>query len=157
MPSRRDQIKMTPEDMRTFIGTARTLIIVSNGANGYPHPMPMHFAVDDDNCLYVTTFRKSQKVKNFERDARATLLIEAGERYEELRAVLIYARAEIIDDPGMARRVAVLREEKDSQLGFPAAPVSPEHQPGTTTKRVVLKFTPERFVSWDHRKLGGIY
>jgi hypothetical protein len=24
-------------------------------------------------------------------------------------------------------------------------------------KRVVLKVTPERVVSWDHRKLGGAY
>jgi nitroimidazol reductase NimA-like FMN-containing flavoprotein (pyridoxamine 5'-phosphate oxidase superfamily) len=155
MPSRRDLIKMTPEEMRTFIGGARTLIIVSNGANGYPHPMPMHFAVDDEGCLYVTTFRKSQKVKNFERDPRAALLIESGEDYDELRAVVIYARAEIIDDPETARRVAAMREKKDSR--YVAAPVSPEHQPGTTTKRIVLKFTPERFVSWDHRKLGGIY
>jgi len=27
----------------------------------------------------------------------------------------------------------------------------------TAEKRVVLKFTPERFVSWDHAKLGGRY
>ncbi|MBI1961773.1 MAG: pyridoxamine 5'-phosphate oxidase, partial [Candidatus Rokubacteria bacterium] len=24
-------------------------------------------------------------------------------------------------------------------------------------KRVVLRFTPTRIVSWDHRKLGGAY
>jgi hypothetical protein len=27
----------------------------------------------------------------------------------------------------------------------------------TAEKRVVLKFTPERFVSWDHSKLEGRY
>jgi hypothetical protein len=27
----------------------------------------------------------------------------------------------------------------------------------TAEKRVLLKFTPERVVSWDHAKLGGRY
>ena len=41
----------------------KTLIIVSNGHNGYPHPMPMWFDRDHDGCLYCTTFGKSQKVQ----------------------------------------------------------------------------------------------
>jgi len=30
-----------------------------------------------------------------------------------------------------------------------------EHLRAQAAKRVVLRFTPTRIVSWDHRKLGG--
>lgn len=35
---------------------------------------------------WVWTYAKSQKIKNLERDPRATLLVETGHEYSELRA-----------------------------------------------------------------------
>ena len=45
-----------------------------------------------DGEIWCWTYRKSQKVKNIERDPRATLLIETGEEYPELRGIQIEAR-----------------------------------------------------------------
>jgi nitroimidazol reductase NimA-like FMN-containing flavoprotein (pyridoxamine 5'-phosphate oxidase superfamily) len=157
MPSRRELIQLTEEEKKDFAQNEKTLIIVSNGRDGYPHPMPMWFYMDDDGNFYCTTFRKSQKVLNFQRDPRASLLIETGEEYAELKSLLVYARCEVIDDFDVVRDTLVKintkgREVDEAQVEQLLAAVSK-----TAEKRVVLKFVPDREVSWDHAKLGGRY
>jgi nitroimidazol reductase NimA-like FMN-containing flavoprotein (pyridoxamine 5'-phosphate oxidase superfamily) len=157
MPSRRELIALSDAEIAAFLDSQKTLIIVSNGRDGYPHPMPMWFHRDDAGCLNCTTFSKAQKVLNFRRDPRAALLVESGEEYAELKSVLIYARAEIIEDPAVVRetlvdingRGRVLTPAERERLGDAVS--------GTAAKRVVLRFTPERCVSWDHSKLAGRY
>ncbi|MBT5793136.1 MAG: pyridoxamine 5'-phosphate oxidase, partial [Gammaproteobacteria bacterium] len=87
--SRRDQIKMTDDEIGSYLKNSRTIILVSNGKNGFPHPMPMWYAVDDQNVVYMTTFRKSQKINNLKKDPRVALLVESGDVYQELKSVLI--------------------------------------------------------------------
>lgn len=157
MPSRREQIRLTEEEKRDYVDSQKTLIIVSIGKDGYAHPMPMWFYVDDDGNFYCTTFRKSQKVLNFQRDPRASLLVESGQDYAELKSLLVYARCEVIDDLDVVCDTLVKISTKgravtDAELEQLRGAVS-----GTAEKRVVLKFTPEREVSWDHAKLGGTY
>ena len=157
MPSRRDLIRMSQEEALDFLRQSRTMTICSIAPDGHPHPMPMWFAVDDELTVTMTTFRKSQKVRNVERDPRVTLLVEAGEEYPELRGVVIYGRCEIIDD---------LETVKDTLMRVaggapPSDPAAREAMgkaiAGTAAKRVCLRIRPERVVSWDHRKLGGRY
>ena len=78
MPSRRELIQMTEAEQRAFLDEQKTITIVSNKADGYPHPMPMWFAFDPDRTVRMTTFRKSQKVLNVSRDPKVTLMAEAG-------------------------------------------------------------------------------
>ena len=59
--------------------------------------MPLWY-VPRDGEIWIYTYAKSQKVRNLERDARATLLIETGHEYAELRGVEIEAEAEIHRD-----------------------------------------------------------
>src|SRR2546422_2611871 len=50
-----------------------------------PHLMPLWY-VRDGLTLYAWTYGKAQKVRNLEREPRATVQIEAGrDRYGELR------------------------------------------------------------------------
>jgi nitroimidazol reductase NimA-like FMN-containing flavoprotein (pyridoxamine 5'-phosphate oxidase superfamily) len=157
MPSRRNNIELSATEIRSFLDSSKTLIIVSNGKDGYPHPMPMWFYVDDAGCLYCTTFSKSQKVMNWRRDPRASLLVESGEEYAQLKGVVIYARAEVIDDLDIAIDTLV-------KINTRGATIDPAQRQAliaavskTASKRVVIKFHPERYVSWDHSKLGGRY
>ena len=98
MPSRRKLIELDADEIRDYLDAEKTLIIVGNGHNGYPHPMPMWFAHDPDGSIRCTTFGKSQKVLNWRRDPKATLLVESGVEYAELKGVMIYAHCEVIDD-----------------------------------------------------------
>jgi PPOX class probable F420-dependent enzyme len=118
--------------------------------------MPMWFLVRDGE-IWIWTYAKSQKVKNLERDPRATLLVEAGEEYTELRGVQIEAEAELIRD---TERVADFGKQLavrytagiDSVEGDAAAALEAQ-----AAKRVAIRFSPVRTATWDHRKLGGTY
>ena len=106
---------------------------------------------------WIWTYAKSQKVRNLERDERATLLVEAGDEYHELRGVMLRARAEIardIDDGRRLRRGA-LRQVP----GRPARSTSGMREAlrAQAAKRVAIRFEVDETVSWDHAKLGGAY
>jgi len=155
--SRRKQIEMTDAEARAFLDGSRTVILNSIGRDGVPHPMPMWFAVEDDGAVVMTTFAKSQKIRNLERDPRVSLLAEDGEAYAELRGVVIYGKAEL--SPGVDQVLDVL--ERVTRRSTGAAGAAPEALRAglekTARKRVAIRVRPERIVSWDHRKLGGVY
>ena len=157
MPSRRKQIEMTEFERAAYIEDAHTLIIVSNGNNGFPHPMPMWFAVEDDGSLLCTTFTKSQKVLNWRRDPKASLLIESGEAYAELRGVVIYADTEIIEDTESVVDALVKINSKGRNLDSIQIQTLRTSVASTANKRILLKFKPNKYVTWDHTKLAGRY
>lgn len=157
MPSRRKLIQMTDIEIEDYLSKAHTLIVISNGRHGYPHPMPMWFARNADGSLVCTTFGKSQKVVNWKRDARATLLVESGHEYTDLKGVVIYAETEIVSDEDQVVDVLVSINSKGRALNDEQLGKLRETVRRTATKRVALKFTPRKYVSWDHTKLGGQY
>jgi PPOX class probable F420-dependent enzyme len=157
MPSRRDLIRMSDDELRTFLRTSKTIIINSIGPDGYPHPMPMWFAVDDDDTVRMTTFRKSQKVRNIERDPRVSLLVESGEEYNRLRGAVLYGQARVVDELAAVTRTLLAiggigdLADPEARKGAEAAVAK------TAAKRVAILIRPEKIVSWDHTKLGGTY
>ena len=155
--SRRDQIKMPPEEIVGFLKNSRTMILVSNSKDGYPHPMPMWYAVDDDNVVYMTTFRKSQKILNLRRDPRVALLVESGNVYEELKSVLIYTEVELLDDTEATRDLLLRISVQRGDLKEDAPESVRAGMMKTAEKRIGMKFTPNRIISWDHSRLGGVY
>jgi PPOX class probable F420-dependent enzyme len=157
VPSRRAAIRLSDAEVREFLEKGRTIVICSNGQGGVPHPMPMWYGLDPDGSVVMTTFARSQKVRNLERDPRVALLLEDGESYGELRGVVVYGRAEIERD---VERVleTLARVSARTQAGAGADPKALRAAlRGQAAKRVALRVRPERVVSWDHRKLGGVY
>jgi PPOX class probable F420-dependent enzyme len=156
MPSRRDQIKLTEEEQRGLIDSERIAVVSSVGPRGWPHVMPLWY-VPRDGEIWIWTYAKSQKVKNLERDPRATLLIETGVEYGELRGVQIEAEAEIIRD---LDRIVDYAKEMTVRYSEGIQSVEGDAEDGLRAqapKRVAIHFHPKRIASWDHRKLGGIY
>lgn len=155
--SRRDQIRMTDDEIREFVRASKTIILTSTGPDGYPHPMPMWFVCDEKLEIRMTTYGKSQKVLNLERDPRCALLVEAGEVYEQLKGVLLYGQAELISDT--ERVIDTLVEASGTRVGDDPeqAKTIRDAMRGNASKRVVIRVRPERIVSWDHSKLGGVY
>lgn len=156
MPSRRDLIRMTPEEVHAYLGEQRRIVVVTIGPDGMPHPVPMNYGIDEACRVVITTFRKSQKVRNVERDPRATLLVESGEGYGELKAAILFADVEIIDDPEAVRAEMNRIRAADTLAGLMDAGMNDQVR-ASLAKRVVLRFTPFRTISWDHGKLGAFY
>lgn len=153
MPSQRDRIGMTPEEVAPFLAGERVVSVATLGPDGWPHLVPLWYVVLDGE-LWASTYSKSQKVRNLERDPRATLLVEAGEDYRELRGVMLTARAEIYRDPETVLRVRERLFAKYERPG-PIDDAARERLRAGSAKRVVIRFRPERVVSWDHRKERG--
>jgi PPOX class probable F420-dependent enzyme len=151
--SRRDQIRLTDDEIRDFLASSKTVILVSNGRDGFPHAMPMWFNVAPDGAIHMTTFGKSQKVKNLQRDPRCTLLVESGQEYAELRGVAMYGEAEVVED--IERIVDTLIAASGGQDA--ENPAVREAMKKSAAKRVLIRLLPDRVVSWDHGKLGGVY
>jgi PPOX class probable F420-dependent enzyme len=152
MPSQRERIQLTDAEIRGFLASARAIIINSIGRDGVPHPMPMFYAVEDDGSIVMSTYRKSQKIRNLRRDPRCSLLVEDGAKYFELRGVVIYGIAELIDDTDV---VMAILAAVASRQGEPVDN-SDEALAGRrriAEKRTGIRVRPERVVSWDHRKL----
>jgi len=155
--SRRDQINMTLEEISDFLQQSRTIILVSNGKDGFPHPMPMWYAVDENNVVYMTTFRKSQKINNLKRDPRVSLLVESGDVYQQLKSVVIYTEVELVTDVEATRDILFNISVQRGDLQADAGEAIREGMMNTASKRMGMKFTPDKIISWDHSKLGGVY
>jgi nitroimidazol reductase NimA-like FMN-containing flavoprotein (pyridoxamine 5'-phosphate oxidase superfamily) len=155
--SRRDQIRLTDQEIIDYLKSSRTIILVSNGKDGYPHPMPMWYWSDDEGTVYMTTFRKSQKINNINRDPKVSLLVESGDEYQELKGLLMYSEAEIVDELDYTRdimfKLSVARGDAQSDQEEMIRGALQK----TAEKRVVIRCKPNRIVSWDHGKLGGVY
>ena len=147
---------MTPAELASFLDEQRTVMVSTIGPSDRPHTMPLWYVVDDAPSLRGWTFAKSQKAKNLERDPRATLLVEDGTSYEELRGVMFECDVQLERDPERLAElgIAIFKRYGDgSDLSEEAEGVVRQQ----AEKRVGLAFTPTRTVSWDHRKLGGTY
>jgi PPOX class probable F420-dependent enzyme len=156
MPSRRDAIRMTPQEVRAYLAQARRIVLVTIGADGMPHPVPMNYGLDDEGRVLITSFAKSQKVRNLERDPRASLLVESGETYAELKAVISFCDVEILRDPQeVAAAMRMIRASDDLAGSIDGA--MNEQVRASLAKRVVLRCTPYRHVSWDHAQIAGFY
>ncbi len=155
MANRRDQIKLTPDEMREFLERERVASVSSNGSDGWPHVTALWFVMRDSEP-WIYTYAKSQKVKNLERDPRATLLVESGEEYQELRGVMIKANAELHRD---LEDVAPLAEAifAKYQGGQQIDDTTRDALRAQAAKRVAIRFRVEDVISWDHSKLGGTY
>lgn len=152
MPSRREQIRMSEDEVRAYLVEQKTVIVATIGPNGRPHLMPLWF-IPDGLSLRGWTFAKSQKAKNLERDPRATLQVEDGVEYQELRGVMLECDVELVRD---VDRVADIGAELVDRYagGSEDAKAAFRDQ---ARKRVGMLFQPTRIVSWDHRKLAGTY
>ena len=156
--SRRDQICMSDEEALTFLDEERTVICATNGRRGWPHLMPLWFVLrptgeGDAPEVWAWTFAKSQKVRNLERDARATLQVEAGAAYEELRGVMFECDVLVHRDVEAIRAFGLELFARYGGVNDDVRAMIDAQAP----KRVALQFVERSRATWDHRKLGGTY
>jgi PPOX class probable F420-dependent enzyme len=153
MPSRRSQIEMTEDEVRAFVAEQMVMQCATVGPSGRPHVVPLWY-VPEGIELVGWTYAKSQKARNLDRDPRATIGIEDGVLYHELRGVMFECDVQLDRDPDKVEQNGLMLFERyagglDGEIREMVAKQA--------QKRVGLRFVPSRVVSWDHRKLGGVY
>jgi PPOX class probable F420-dependent enzyme len=157
MAKKRDQIKMSDEELTRFLAEQRVVSVCTNGRDGWPHVTALWYVMDAGEP-WIYTYAKSQKVRNLERDPRATLLVESGHEYQELRGVMLKTRAFVHHDLDTVARMAeslFSRYQGGSTQSIDEA--TRESLRAQAAKRVAIQFRVEEIVSWNHSKLGGTY
>lgn len=146
---RRRQIQLTETEQAEFFRANRKCALATVDAEGYPHLVAMTYGVKD-GVFYMTSYGKAQKVLNVRRDPKVGLMIEGGASYGELKGVMVRGVCEILEGEDAVRDAwAIIAGDIGRQRRRETTDSAP--------KRVVLKVTPHRIVSWDHTKLGGRY
>jgi hypothetical protein len=154
---------MTEAEAAAFLDEQRTVVCATIGRDGWPHLMPLWYVLREaadapSPQLWSWTYAASQKVRNLERDPRATLQVETGERYDQLRGLML--KTDVVvhrSEPG----VAALGMEIFARYAGDDQGELPDEVRETVSrqapKRVGLQFVERERASWDHRKLGGTY
>jgi PPOX class probable F420-dependent enzyme len=155
--SRRERIRMTDEEVQAFLDEERTVICATLGRDGWPHLMPLWYVVRDGE-LWAWTYAKSQKARNLERDRRATLEVEAGETYDQLRGLMLRTRVTVHPDEATVAALGLELFGRYTGAGEDLPPEVTDMVRRQAPKRIALQFVELDRVSWDHRKLpAGVY
>ncbi|HXW59412.1 MAG TPA: pyridoxamine 5'-phosphate oxidase family protein [Solirubrobacteraceae bacterium] len=159
---------MSADEVNAFLVHERTVTCATNGSRGWPHLMPLWYVLRDgaggegEQRIWAWTYEASQKMRNLERDSRATLQVESGDTYDQLRGVMLECDVVVHRDTAT---VAKLGRELFARYavapGEPPAHILPDAVTAVidqqAPKRVGLEFIERRRATWDHRKLEGVY
>jgi PPOX class probable F420-dependent enzyme len=151
--SRRDQIRMSDDEIEAFLDGRHTMNVASFNHDGSIHLVAMWYAMLDGDAVFWT-FGKSQKILNLQRDPRITLLVESGDEYAELIGVEIVGQATVLTDHDDIMAIG------EAVYGRYFGEVTDEVRPFvelTGAKRFGVRVKADRVVSWDHKKLEGAY
>jgi PPOX class probable F420-dependent enzyme len=157
---------MSDAEVAAFLAEQRTVVCATLGGDGWPHLVPLWYVVRERSggegeardrwTVWAWTYAKAQKVRNLERDPRATLALEAGTEYSQLRGVMLKAQATIHRD-----QETVVRLGAELAARYAGTGVDPDEFTAVVrrqaAKRVALEFRETGRATWDHRKLGGAY
>jgi hypothetical protein len=159
---------MSEAEVASLLAQERTVTCATIGPRGWAHLMPLWYVLriptdgQPGPRLWAWTYAVSQKVRNLERDPRATLQVESGEQYQQLRGVMLECEAIIHRE---LETVANLGREIFARYASPRGEAPVVELPAEVAamvnrqagKRVALEFVERRRASWDHGKLGGTY
>lgn len=155
MANKRASITMTEAEIAAYLADQTILNVASIGPSGHPHLVAMWYVVMNGETVFWT-FGKSQKVLNLKRNPKITGLIESGDSYDQLKGLEIVGTARLIEDYDTILSIGKavgLKYNGEGAISDAARPFL-EAQ---AKKRIGIAIEVERYVSWDHTKMGGGY
>jgi hypothetical protein len=146
-------VRLTEDEAWAELAAAHTGILTTLRRDGRPVSLPVWF-VALDRHVYVRTPARTHKVGHVAHDPRATVLVERGERWAELCAVMLHADVALLH--GGPERDSVESTLNDKYAGFRTedAQLPDATRAHYAVESAVLKLTPVgRLVTWDNSKL----
>ena len=147
-------VQLTRDEIDDYLTRAHTVILSSVGRDGYPHSVPMWFAYLD-GAIYFRTMGHQQKALNLKRDPKACLLVEDGEAWVDLRAVMVRGDAEEVSDPAEIERFEAVFDRKYQPFRQPTAQLGDATRRHYSRPRAYFKVPLDgsRVASWYNRKV----
>ena len=146
-------VRLTEDEAWAELAAAHTGILTTLRRDGRPVPLPVWFVVLERH-VYVRTPSRTRKVEHVEHDPRATFLVERGERWSELCAVMVHADVTLLGAGSERDRVEVTLDEKYASFRTDDAQLPDATRAHCAVESAVLKLSPVgRLVTWDNSKL----
>jgi PPOX class probable F420-dependent enzyme len=148
-PSRRlrgDAIRADPL-VRELLAARLIGVLAMVEEDGTVHAVPMWLTADDGEIV-LATGSASRKVRNLERDPRATLVLHDSRAGCEVCGVSFRGRVELV----RGAEAKALVERVHLRYLTAAGLALPEVQMFLGGDDVVLRFRPESAVTWDERE-----
>lgn len=141
------KIAMTKAELDDFLAGERTCRVATTGPRG-PHVTALWF-LWDGTALWLTSLVGSQRWADLTRDPRVAVLVDAGERYGDLRGAELRGSVEVV---GEAPRTGL----PDERLVEPERLFARKyggHDKHQDSRHAWLRLIPDTVVSWDFRKI----
>lgn len=152
--NRRHMIRMDESEIDSFIEAQKSLQVGTIERDGSIHLSTLWFAYVDKKVVFET-YTKSQKIKNLQRDPRITLLWEDGDVYDSVRGVMVKGNARLVTDHAEVFPLALeVMRRNQPDISEELLEQAATHM---AAKRTAVIVEPLKVVSWDHRKLSGVY
>lgn len=146
-------IRLSEDEAWEALEHSHTGILTTLKADGWPVMTPVWFVVLDRAICFMSPSR-TKKVSRLRRDARASLLVEAGERWAELRAVHVSGLAEEVSDEAMKARVDAALDSKYNAFRT-ARSAMPDKTADHYASRAFFRLSPVgRMLTWDNRRIA---
>jgi len=143
---------MSPDEVEEFLGSQMKVQVATVNPDGSPHLTTLFYILDQGRLAFWT-YASSQKIKNLQRDARITCLVEAGDDYFELRGVSITGKAELVTDEDRIREIGSVVATRMAH-GADLGDLGREMVERQVSKRWAVVVEPVKIATWDHRKMA---
>jgi nitroimidazol reductase NimA-like FMN-containing flavoprotein (pyridoxamine 5'-phosphate oxidase superfamily) len=145
-------VRLSEDELWEKIRAAHTAIVVTLRRDGRAVPLPLWF-VAENKQVYIGTPAASKKVARLRRDERASFLVESGEAWVDLAAVVLQVRAEFVDGDAETARIQSLMDAKYAGFALPRSSVPTATKKHYTGWQIIRLVPVEAPVSWDNSKI----
>ncbi len=122
-----------------FVSAARVAHLATTSPDGEPHVVPVCPVLDLDRIL-IASEADTAKVRNIRSDPRVSICVDAySEDWDELRSVIVFGEAQVIEDG--------FEWERDRNLFYEKFPQYPDAAPIEQGTTVVLDVRIDRVVA----------
>jgi Pyridoxamine 5'-phosphate oxidase len=147
-------VRLSGDEAWERLTNSHTGIITTLRRDGWPVSLPMWFVVVDRK-IYMRTLAASKKALRIKRDARACFMVESGEAWKDLAAVVVPVRASLIDPSSdEARRALAALNAKYHGFGVPQKEVPDATRKHYGAGNVVIRLDPAgEMITWNNAKI----
>lgn len=146
-------ITLDQQEVDDFLTNGHTVMFTCQDKDGFPHTTPLWYVYMDGHvCVRGRT--GSQKDVILKRNDKVSVLVESGERWVDLKAVMIRGRAEPIEDEETQQRYDRLMDEKYASFRQTGSKMPDRVKSHYAVRKFYYRVIPEkRLATWDNQKI----
>ena len=139
--------RLTREEFDAFLDSRPGWIVLSTlDEDGYPHSVPLGYFRHGEE-IACGCRDGTRKTRNVDRNAKVSLLVEAGSTMSDIRGAMIQGEARVVRAP---EEVLAYARAGAAARGVPEAERPTAARPGVA----YIVVTPVRRISWDYGREG---